>query len=105
MLLLNSYAKLNLYLEVLSLRKDSYHNLKTLFERIDLCDKIILKPRQDKKINIICNSQDVPCDNTNLAYRSAKLLQDKFALPKGVDIRIIKRIPVGSGLGVEVGVG
>lgn len=99
MLLLNSYAKLNLYLEVLELRKDSYHNLKTLFERIDLADKIILKPREDKKIKIICNSADVPCDNTNLAYRSAKLLQDRFNIHRGVDIKIIKRIPVGAGLG------
>jgi len=51
-LLLNSYAKLNLYLEVLKQRKDNYHNIKTIFERIDLCDKIILKPRPDKKINL-----------------------------------------------------
>jgi 4-diphosphocytidyl-2-C-methyl-D-erythritol kinase len=97
-LVINSYAKLNLYLEVLNKRKDSFHNIKTIFERIDLCDKIILKGRQDKKIKIICNSPDVPKDRTNLAYRSVKLLQNEFNLKQGVDIRIIKRIPVGSGL-------
>jgi len=98
-LVLNSYAKLNLYLEVLGKRKDSYHNIQTLFERIGLSDKIILKSRRDKKIRIICNARQVPKDNTNLCYRSAKLLQDGFKANKGVDIKIIKRIPVGAGLG------
>jgi 4-diphosphocytidyl-2-C-methyl-D-erythritol kinase len=98
-LTLNSYAKLNLYLEVLHKRKDNYHNIKTIFERIDLADKIILKSRRDKKINITCNESGVPQDHSNLAWRSAKLLQDIFNIDKGVDIKIIKRIPVGSGLG------
>jgi 4-diphosphocytidyl-2-C-methyl-D-erythritol kinase len=98
-LTLNSYAKLNLYLEVLDKRKDNYHNIKTVFERIDLADKIILKPRRDKKINITCNVASVPQDSSNLAWRSAKLLQDTFNVDKGADIKIIKRIPVGSGLG------
>jgi 4-diphosphocytidyl-2-C-methyl-D-erythritol kinase len=99
MLTLNSYAKLNLYLEVLHKRKDNYHNIKTIFERIDLADKIILKPRRDKKINIACSVAAVPQDNSNLAWRSAKLLQDSFNIDKGANIKIIKRIPVGSGLG------
>lgn len=99
MLLLNSYAKLNLYLEVLNTRQDNYHNIKTLFERVDLSDKIVLESRRDKKIRIICNLSDVPCGNTNLAYRSAKLLQDVFHIDRGVDIKIIKHIPVGAGLG------
>ncbi len=96
---LHSYAKLNLYLEVQKLRKDNYHNIKTIFERIDLCDKIILKPRQDKKINLTCNLPGVPTGHSNLAYRSAKLLQDTFNIDKGVDIKIVKRIPVAAGLG------
>jgi len=98
-LILNSYAKINLYLEVLNKRQDSYHKIKTIFERIGLADKIILKSRRDKKINITCNVAAVPQDNSNLAWRSAKLLQDSFNIDKGVDIKIIKRIPVGSGLG------
>jgi 4-diphosphocytidyl-2-C-methyl-D-erythritol kinase len=96
---LNSYAKLNLYLEVLKKRKDNYHNLKTLFARIDLADKIIIKSRQDKKISIACNLPDVSGDNANLAYRSAKILQEACNIDRGADIRIIKRIPVAAGLG------
>jgi len=95
----NSYAKINLYLQILGKRKDSYHNLKTIFERISLCDKIILKRRRDKKVTVSCNAAGVPTGSDNLAWRSAKLLQDKFDIDKGVDIKIIKRIPPGSGLG------
>jgi 4-diphosphocytidyl-2-C-methyl-D-erythritol kinase len=99
-LIIHSYAKLNLYLAVLNKRKDNYHNLNTIFERIDLCDRIILALRPGgHKIRIICQDPDVPADETNLCYRSAKLLFDKFHLEKGLDITIIKRIPVSAGLG------
>jgi len=98
-LVFNSYAKLNLYLEVLRKRKDNYHDIKTVFERIDLSDKIILKPRPDKLIKIISKNSSVPKDNSNLCYLSAKLLQDSLHIRRGLDIKIIKRIPVGAGLG------
>ncbi len=99
-LTLNSYAKVNLYLAVLNKRQDNYHNLSTVFERISLSDKIILKTRSDNRINFICNSVDLPKDpSRNLAYQAAKLLQETFKIPQGADIRLIKRIPVGSGLG------
>ncbi len=98
-LVLKSYAKLNLYLEVLNIRKDNYHNIETVFERIDLKDTIILKARPDRLIKIICGNHSVPGDSSNLCYRSAALLQRTFKIKHGLDIKIIKRIPVGSGLG------
>lgn len=98
-LTLNSYAKLNPYLAVLDRRKDNYHNIETIFERIDLCDKIIFNRRPDKKIKITCDSAGVPLNSSNLAYKAARLLQDSFKPAGGLDLKIIKRIPVGSGLG------
>lgn len=98
-LILNSFAKLNLYLAVLNRRKDNFHNIETVFEKIDLSDKIIITARRDKRIKIICSDPCVPKDNSNLAYASAKLLQDNFGIDKGLNIRIVKRIPVGAGLG------
>lgn len=95
---IKSYAKINLYLEVLKKRKDSYHQIITLFERINLCDEIYLKPRPDKKIRIICNNPGVPKGRANLAYRAASLLRRDFAINNGLDIKIIKRIPLASGL-------
>jgi len=98
-LALNSYAKVNLFLEVINKRKDNYHNLRIIFERIDLSDKIILKSRLDNKIKVTCNNAQVPSDNSNLCYRSAQALREIFNINNGLDIKIIKRIPVGAGLG------
>lgn len=95
-----SYAKLNLYLEVLAKRPDNYHNIKTLFERIDLADRITLKNRRDCRVRVISDSPHLPKDQTkNLAFRSARLVIDNYAPGRGVDIIIKKRIPVGAGLG------
>ena len=99
-MVLKSYAKLNLFLEVLKpKRKDNYHNLVTLFERIGLFDSIDLKKRIDGRIRIICDDPRVPSGKRNLCFRAAKLLQDESGIETGVDIRIRKRIPVGAGLG------
>lgn len=98
-MVLNSCAKLNLYLAVLRKRKDAYHTIKTLFERIDLHDTIVLKSRRDSRITISTNSALIPRDRQNLAWRAAARLREYCGIDRGVDIRIIKRIPVGSGMG------
>lgn len=98
-LVIQSYAKVNLILEVLNKRPDNYHNINTLLERISLGDKIIIKNRRDNLIKITCNHPGVPVDASNFCFRAAKLLRDKFRIAKGLDIKIIKRIPVGAGLG------
>ena len=94
-----SFAKVNLFLKVINKRQDNYHNLETIFERISLADRIIIKPRKDLLIKISCNDKAVPRDKTNLCFKAAKLLIDEFKISKGLNIKITKRIPVGAGLG------
>ena len=94
-----SPAKLNLYLEVLNKRPDGYHNLHTLFERIDLADEIIFEDAGKDIITIRSDSREIPCNKDNLAYKAACLLKQELSLHKGVGIYIKKRIPVGAGLG------
>jgi len=98
-LVIKSFAKLNLYLQVLNKRKDNFHNLNTLFVRIDLADTIILKERKDSLIRIKCDSRHVPKDKTNFCFRAAELLKQELNLSYGLEIEIKKRIPVGAGLG------
>jgi 4-diphosphocytidyl-2C-methyl-D-erythritol kinase len=98
-LVVKSFAKVNLYLRVLGKRKDNFHNLATLFARIDLSDRIVLKNREDGRITIKCASPHVPKDETNLCYRAADLLRQECKLKRGLDIEIDKKIPVGAGLG------
>jgi 4-diphosphocytidyl-2-C-methyl-D-erythritol kinase len=98
-LILHSYAKLNLYLNIIGKREDNYHSLQTIFERIDLADTIILTPTPTKKINLRCSISTLPGTSANLALQSARLLREASGVGKGVDIELIKRIPVGAGLG------
>ena len=98
-MVIKSFAKLNLYLRVLSKRKDNFHNLDTLFARIDLADTIILKGRKDSLIRIKCASRRVPKDETNLCFRAAELLRQELKINSGLEIEIKKHIPVGAGLG------
>ncbi|MCM8779576.1 MAG: 4-(cytidine 5'-diphospho)-2-C-methyl-D-erythritol kinase [Candidatus Omnitrophica bacterium] len=98
-LTLKSPAKLNLYLEILNKRPDGFHNLRTIFERIGLCDEITLRARSDKRVRIICNHPLVPRGSSNLAWRAAKALKHALKIDKGIDIIIKKNIPPASGLG------
>lgn len=96
---IKSFAKVNLYLQILNKRQDNFHNLSTLFCRIDLADSIIFKNRSDDLIKIKCKNKDVPIDATNLCWKAAQLLRVEEKINFGVDIEIKKNIPVGAGLG------
>ncbi len=98
-IILPSYAKVNLFLKVDGLRKDGFHSIKTIYERISLNDRVTLAERSDKQIRVATNNPELPGDSSNLAYRAAALMQDRLAVSSGVDIKIIKNIPLGSGMG------
>ena len=95
---LKSPAKVNLFLNVLSRRPDGYHNIETLFERVDLCDEVILS-KSKNGINIICDNTDVPADENNLIYKAVKSLQARLDVTLDVEIVLKKNIPVAGGLG------
>ncbi len=95
---LPSFAKVNLGLEVLGLRQDGYHELRTLFQTIDLHDDIELQAHPED-IRVRCDHPLVPSDDSNLAWRAAETLRRYAGITTGVEIRITKRIPVGGGLG------
>ncbi|UCE18639.1 MAG: 4-(cytidine 5'-diphospho)-2-C-methyl-D-erythritol kinase [Gemmatimonadota bacterium] len=93
-----SYAKINLGLRVLGRRSDGYHEIETVLQTVDLCDKIELKSHP-RSIRIRCDHPLVPKDEANLAFRSAHLLRETYGIRKGVEITIHKIIPVGGGMG------
>ena len=94
-----AHAKINLYLDVIGKRPDGYHEIETIFHSIGLHDDIYLRKRADRHIAVHCEHPHVPCDPRNLAYRAAKLLLDNTPDLNGVEITILKRIPVAAGLG------
>ena len=95
---LSSFAKINLGLEVLGVRRDGYHELRTIFQTIDLRDDIELRTR-GREVVVHCESPAVPAGPENLAWRAATELGRYARRAPGVEIRITKRIPVAGGLG------
>lgn len=92
-----AYAKINLGLLVLNKRPDGYHNIATVFHRIDLFDRITLAPSE--RISVESTSPDAPSDESNICHKAARLLCERLNVREGVAITIEKRIPVGAGLG------
>jgi len=97
-LILKAPAKVNLYLKVLGKRPDGFHDIETIFEKLDLCDEISLR-RRKRGIKVLCQHKGVPRNGRNLAARAAQALLKKANRADGVEIRITKRIPVAAGLG------
>jgi 4-diphosphocytidyl-2-C-methyl-D-erythritol kinase len=90
-------GKINLSLDVVGIREDGYHLLKTIMQNISLFDEVTVK-KTDGDINLYCNNGHVPCNSSNTAYKAASLIIDKYNIKAGVDIIIEKRIPVAAGL-------
>jgi len=97
-LTVKSPAKVNLYLKVRCKRPDGFHDIITLFERVNLCDDMTFRSRQDGKIRILCSHPQVPKGPKNLVYKVARVLRNDFSIKEGVEIYIKKRIPVAAGL-------
>jgi 4-diphosphocytidyl-2-C-methyl-D-erythritol kinase len=91
-------AKINLLLEIVGNRPDGYHELVMVLQSIDLADEIELKPLGGDRIKLHCDHPYVPQDSTNLAYRAAKLMRERFPGNGSVEITIQKHIPIGAGL-------
>jgi 4-diphosphocytidyl-2-C-methyl-D-erythritol kinase len=95
-------AKINLYLEILGDRPDGYHEMVMLLQSVSLADQIEIRGIGVDQIRVHCDNPDVPADTSNLAYKAADLMCQRFpqvfAQYGGVDITIHKNIPIGAGL-------
>ena len=102
-----AFAKINLTLEVLGIRPDGYHDLRSVVEPVSLADVIEIEPRRDGRITVeTVSGGAVALDaldarpEKNLAWRAADSLRRHAGKPDaGADIFITKNIPLGGGLG------
>lgn len=95
-----AFAKVNLTLDVLGKREDGYHDIKSIMQTISLRDDIEIDVGTGKPWALLCDKDNIPTDETNLAWKAAKLYLDTIGKdPEGLEIRIVKRIPVQAGLG------
>lgn len=94
-----SFAKINLGIEVLDKREDDYHEIKTLFQTIDLSDILEFRLLTGREVRLSGTDPTIPWDECNLVFRAARLLQQSFPNAAGVEVRVTKNIPAGRGLG------
>ena len=91
-------AKINLYLEIIGNAPGGYHELAMVLQSISLADRVNLRANGTQQFHCACDSNQVPQDKTNLAYRAAELMAKQFPQAfnryGGVDINIEKQIPV-----------
>jgi 4-diphosphocytidyl-2-C-methyl-D-erythritol kinase len=91
-------AKLNLFLHIVGRRPDGYHELQTCFQFVDLCDEITIEVRADGQIGRALDIPGLPQD-ADLCIRAARALKEASGSPLGADISLLKRIPIGGGMG------
>jgi 4-diphosphocytidyl-2-C-methyl-D-erythritol kinase len=96
--LINSFAKINLFLEVLNKRPDGYHEIETLFSTISLHDSLKFALTKKPGIKILSNIPELASQN-NLVHKVARRIMEDFGVKSGIEVFIRKRIPVAAGLG------
>ncbi len=97
-MLLQSHAKVNLYLKIGKKLKSGYHNIQSVMQPIQLHDNISFEKLDEDVIIVQSNNPDLE-GKANLAYKAALLLKNKFKVKEGVKIHIEKNIPMSAGLG------
>ena len=94
---LKSFAKVNIGLQIKEQRPDGYHNIHTLFQELDFHDTITLE-KIDSRCEFLSNVDWLKNDKSNLCVKAWQKMIDSFDVG-GVSIQLEKRIPAGGGLG------
>lgn len=96
---LPSYAKVNLTLDVRERLPNGYHLIQSVMQQIDLADEVVVRLDGEEGIQLECTNPEVPCDQTNLAWRAAEHFYARLGEPPHVHITLRKQIPIQAGLG------
>ncbi|MBU2530817.1 MAG: 4-(cytidine 5'-diphospho)-2-C-methyl-D-erythritol kinase [Elusimicrobia bacterium] len=99
---LKSPAKINLFLEIMGKRQDGYHDLITVFAKINVFDYISIEKTVSEgiKVNMKSNSNlRLKKYGDNIIHKTALRFFDEFKISPNVKIKFEKNIPVGAGLG------
>ena len=97
-----AYAKINLYLDVLSKRDDGFHDIRSVMHSVDLCDLIELSAEPSDKTEIalrITSDADIPSGEDNIVFKAVRQYLLSVGITARVNINLKKSIPVEAGLG------
>jgi 4-diphosphocytidyl-2-C-methyl-D-erythritol kinase len=91
-----SYAKINLYLDVLAKREDGLHAIETIFQSISLCDTLSVMVADELTLTV--EGADLGAAEDNLVHRAATLVRSTYEITQGADMVLTKHIPIAAGL-------
>ncbi len=92
-------AKINLGLDITGTRADGYHLLETVFQAVSIADTVTVALTESPEITLTCDVPAVPCGPKNIAWKAAQRYREAAGLQSGVQIQILKRIPMEAGMG------
>ena len=96
-----AYAKINLYLDVISRRDDGFHDIATVMHSVSLADDITvtLNSLGTRSVKLVLDgNRRLPTDSKNLAFLAAELFLERAGIDADVTVKLSKRIPVSAGL-------
>lgn len=93
-----SPCKVNLILNILCRRPDGFHELETIMQPVNFCDRLDFT-RGGPGIHLLCSHHTLPTDARNLVYRAAAKFLETAGISEGVKIYLEKKIPLAAGLG------
>jgi 4-diphosphocytidyl-2-C-methyl-D-erythritol kinase len=94
----NSPGKVNLLLNILGKRPDGFHELETVMQPVNLCDRLTFE-RRGGAVELSCSDAALPVDSRNLVHRAATGFLQTAKISDGVRIHLEKKIPLAAGLG------
>jgi 4-diphosphocytidyl-2-C-methyl-D-erythritol kinase len=97
--LVRSFAKINIGLRIGPAREDGFHELRTIYQTLDLHDVIKVDVARGVGIEIFCKHPGVPADETNTCWRVAERVLKTLKVRGKVRITIEKHLPVQGGMG------
>ena len=93
-----SPAKVNLLLNILRKREDGFHELESVMQPVQLCDRIEAA-KATAGITLTCSNAALPVDETNLVHKAAAAFLSAADIKGGIKIHLEKTIPLAAGLG------
>lgn len=90
-------AKVNLNLQILEKREDNYHNLESIFQKVNLYDELFVSKCEQEGLKIDTNIKEIET-NDNIIYKAYIKLKEKYSQIKGVTVKLNKKIPMQAGM-------
>lgn len=94
-------GKINVFFRVGALQADGYHEVASLYQAVSLFEEVTAVEAADFSLRFTgpIDSSSLPTDETNLAMRAARTLAERTDYRGGVELTVLKRVPIAGGMG------